>query len=202
MIQDVSEKLGNIDVDVVTNALADSDMRIISKKYMTAGMGDAGPCHPRDNIALSDMAKKLDLGYDIFGTVMQSREIQARNLAQRLSDLQDEQGFPIVIHGKAYKPNVSYVDGSYSLLIGHYLEEMNADYYYVDPLTHDTFSGLTPTIVLLAHNTSITYDGNHAATDRLYFTPALYSIIVDPWRTYPMDDSTYEVIHYGNTRTN
>ena len=36
-------KIGNINVDVVTNALARSTMRIMGPKYMTAGMGDAEP---------------------------------------------------------------------------------------------------------------------------------------------------------------
>ena len=44
MIQDVAIKNGNIDVDVVTSALAASNMRIMGPKYMIAGMGDAGPC--------------------------------------------------------------------------------------------------------------------------------------------------------------
>jgi UDPglucose 6-dehydrogenase len=44
MIQDVAIKQGNINVDVVTNALAKSSMRIMGPKYMTAGLGDAGPC--------------------------------------------------------------------------------------------------------------------------------------------------------------
>ena len=57
MIQDFALKIGNINVDVVTNALARSTMRIMGPKYMTAGMGDAGACHPRDNIALRWLAK-------------------------------------------------------------------------------------------------------------------------------------------------
>lgn len=44
MIQDVALKQGNIDVDVVTSALARSDQRIMGPKYMTAGMGDGGAC--------------------------------------------------------------------------------------------------------------------------------------------------------------
>ena len=52
MIQDVAEKQGNINVDVVTTALAKSDQRIMGPSYMKAGMGDGGACHPRDNIAL------------------------------------------------------------------------------------------------------------------------------------------------------
>ena len=52
MIQDFAMRIGHINVDVVTNALSNSTMRIMGPKYMTAGMGDAGACHPRDNIAL------------------------------------------------------------------------------------------------------------------------------------------------------
>lgn len=44
MIQDFAIKIGNINVDVVTDALAKSTMRIMGPKYMTAGMGDAGAC--------------------------------------------------------------------------------------------------------------------------------------------------------------
>jgi tRNA-binding EMAP/Myf-like protein len=44
MMQDVAQKQGNINVDVVTNALAKSTMRIMSSQYMTAGMGDGGGC--------------------------------------------------------------------------------------------------------------------------------------------------------------
>ena len=44
MIQDFAVRIGNINVDVVTNALARSSMRITGPKYMTAGMGDAGAC--------------------------------------------------------------------------------------------------------------------------------------------------------------
>lgn len=75
MIQDVAEKQGNINVDVVTTALAESTQRIMGPSYMKAGMGDGGSCHPRDNIALRYMAKKLDLGYDIFDAVMNAREV-------------------------------------------------------------------------------------------------------------------------------
>jgi UDPglucose 6-dehydrogenase len=44
MIQDFALRIGHINVDVVTDALARSTMRIMGPKYMTAGMGDAGAC--------------------------------------------------------------------------------------------------------------------------------------------------------------
>ena len=199
MIQDVAMKSGNINVDVVTDALANSDMRIISKKYLTAGMGDAGPCHPRDNIALRWLAEHLELGYDIFDTVMHAREKQAENLAVYLTDLADEHNLPIVIHGKAYKPDVDMLDGSYSLLIGYYLAELKVNFSYSDPLTGDYVADNTDAVILLAHNRQITYGytGEQSA-QQLYFTPGTQSVILDPWRKF--ENPNNKVIHYGNTR--
>ena len=203
MIQDVAMKSGNIDVDIVTDALCASTMRIISTKYMTAGMGDAGPCHPRDNIALRWLAEHLDLGYDIFNTVMHAREIQAKNLAVYLSDLQELTDLPIVIHGKAYKPDVDLLDGSYSLLIGSYLTEMGAKYTYSDPLTGDIVADGTTAIVLLAHNRTITYGyTGEMPEQQLYYRLGLSSVVVDPWRTFKTDTKSIKVLHYGNTRIN
>lgn len=201
MIQDVAMKNGNINVDVVTDALASSTIRIMSPKYLKAGMGDAGPCHPRDNIALRWLSETLNLGYDIFNTIMEAREQQAKNLARFLKKIQVEKNLPIFIMGKAYKPNVNILDGSYSLLIGYYLEEIQAKFYYIDPLTGDEppFKGF-PVIALLAHSFNITYGYTGKSTEQqLYTDLADGSVIVDPWRQYKTEKN-YKVIHYGNTR--
>ena len=142
MIQDVAEKQGNINAEVVCDALADSDRRIMGPGYMKPGMGDGGACHPRDNIALRWMASELNLGYDLFDAVMLSREVQAENMAKRLIALADtEEGYmfqgkwwntlPIIIVGKAYKPLVPYEAGSSSMLVGHYIENQGYDLYYL-----------------------------------------------------------------------
>lgn len=203
MIQDVAMKQGNIDVDVVTKALADSNIRIMSPKYMTAGMGDAGPCHPRDNIALRYLAESLDLGYDIFDTIMHAREMQARNMAFFLLDQQKTTDLPIIIHGKAYKPDVDMTDGSYSTLIASYLEQEGADYFYSDPLTGDDVPNGTSGIILLAHNRQITYGYTGDLPQQpMYFKPGAGSVVVDPWRRFSTDREDIKVIHYGNTRKN
>lgn len=44
MIQDVAEANGNINVDIVTDALKKATHRITGPRYLTAGMGDAGAC--------------------------------------------------------------------------------------------------------------------------------------------------------------
>jgi len=198
MIQDVAVKQGNIDVDVVTNALSRSTMRIMGPQYMTAGMGDGGGCHPRDNIALRYMADKLNLGYDLFDSIMHAREIQAENLAKELAKHASINNMGIFIHGKAYKPGVEYCDGSYSLLVGHYCTQMGFAPTYIDPLTGDNINACYG-VVLLAHNRKVTYEyRGFDETQNLYCKIEKGSIVVDPWRTFKSEDVT--VIHYGNTR--
>jgi len=209
MIQDFALRIGHINVDVVTDALARSTMRIMGPKYMTAGMGDAGACHPRDNIALRWLAKEYDIGYDLFDTVMHAREIQAKNLAQFLFDTATQDGkafglLPIVIHGKAYKPDVPYCIGSYSTLVGHYLKELGVQVKYVDPLADDPADVVAtvdhPAVFLWAHNRKITYEYTGDQLDtQPYCKIQPGSVIVDPWRKLPQIENL-TVVHYGNTR--
>ena len=201
MMLDVAERQGNINVDVVTQALADSTMRIMGPQYTRAGMGDGGACHPRDNIALRYMAQQIDLGYDLFDAVMNAREKQARNLAAKLVDIANEKNLQIYIHGKAYKPNVEYCDGSYSLLVGHYCEQFGFAPVYIDPLTGDGIQPTEPGVFMLAHSPSTTYRYTYSRhDDHLYCEIPNGSVIVDPWRKFSTDRTDIEVIHYGNTR--
>lgn len=207
MIQDFAMRIGNINVDVVTNALAKSTMRIMGPKYMTAGMGDAGACHPRDNIALRWLAQEYSIGYDFFDTVMHAREMQAKNLAKFLINQAAETGgvMPIVIHGKAYKPDVSYCIGSYSTLVGYYLKEMGVDVKYVDPLADDPTDVVDsvdgPAVFLWAHNRKITYEYTGDQKDtQPYCEIKPGSVIIDPWRRLPLDMDRVKIVHYGNTR--
>lgn len=199
MIQDVAEKSGNINVDVVTDALKNATHRITGPRYLTAGLGDAGACHPRDNIALRWLAQNLNLGYDLFHSFMSSRDVQAKNLALKLVSLAKKYNLPVVIHGKAYKPYVPYEIGSYSLLVGHYVKEEGLDVHYADPLTGDTWEGQA--VILMAHNPAVTYQGTgvEIKPDIFYFIIEPGSVILDPWRSINGIEGS-EVIHYGNTR--
>jgi UDPglucose 6-dehydrogenase len=203
MVLDVAERQGNINVDVVTEALAASTMRITGPQYMRAGMGDGGACHPRDNIALRWMAQQLDLGYDLFDAVMNAREVQARNLAEFLVKIAEKKHQPIVIHGKAYKPGVVYCDGSYSLLVGQYCKEIGIEPVYADTFTGDLYNSNEPAVFLMAHSATTTYKYtslSEYAFDALYCLLPSGSTVVDPWRNFSTSDNTIEVIHYGNTR--
>jgi len=186
MIQDVSQNLGHMNVDVVTKALASSKMRLISEAYMKAGMGDGGPCHPRDNIALSFLSEKLELGYDLFGSISQSREGQAKNLAVTIKSY----GQRVCILGKSYKPHTSLVDGSYSVLLQNYLEDMGAEVTFYDPKTGDNLMPESKVdVYLISFHESWVED----------FEFQKGSIVVDPWRKFKPREGI-EVVSYGNTR--
>jgi UDPglucose 6-dehydrogenase len=228
MIQDVAEKLGHVNAEVVCDALASSDRRIMGPGYMKPGMGDGGACHPRDNIALRHLAERLDLGYDLFDAVMRSREVQAENMAKKLVDLTIigagvVPSMPVVIVGKAYKPLVPYDAGSSSMLVGHYVTALGAELYYLDEVMgeippQDVLDN--PAVYLLAHNPQITYGeqldfvkgwyDNHRVTgadealtvataNGTTLSFAKGSVVVDPWRKTP-ELSGVNVVHYGNTR--
>ena len=105
---------------------------------------------------------------------------------------------PVLIHGVAYKPDVPYKDGSYSLLVAHYCEQHGMWPILVDPKTHPQ-RGPFKAVVLLAHNANVTYKYINEQTQDLYCLLQEGSVIVDPWRQY--EDDRYKVIHYGNTRS-
>ena len=174
MIQDIADMNGNMNTDLITNALEKSTQRIISPAYMKAGMGDGGPCHPRDNIALTYLAKDMGLGYDLFSAIMESREKQAKNLSIRAANLSFMNNLPIVIMGESYKPDVEYTDGSYSRLMGYYLK---------DNIKYDVING--PAVYVLGHrgvyNETVFPEG---------------SIVLDPWRERKNKDTIY----YGYNR--
>jgi UDPglucose 6-dehydrogenase len=152
------------------------------------------------------LAKEYNIGYDLFDTVMHAREVQAKNLANYLLDLSVmNDNLPIVIHGKAYKPDVEYCIGSYSTLVGHYIEQEGRKVVYVDPLADDPTNVVanvdTPAIFLWAHNRKITYEYTGDQLDtQPYCDIKPGSIIVDPWRKLKSTPEV-EVVHYGNTRT-
>ena len=185
MVQDVAHRLGDTDADVVVGVLSRATRRLISPAYLKPGMGDGGPCHPRDNIALSFLAKRLGLGYDLFAAVIEARERQADNLARFAESF----GLPVVVVGKAYKPEVPLIDGSACLLLADHLDP-STFVGFIDELAGEVVTVSTPSVYVLGHR----------GTPRLPegFFPG--SIIVDPWRETPLVPGCTVVPYGGRTR--
>lgn len=188
MIQDVAETNGNMNVDVVTRALANSTQRIMGPAYMKAALGDAGACHPRDNIALRYLADRLELGYDLFDAIMRAREVQAERMAKKCL----QYGKCVTIVGKAYKPGVHYTNGSASMLVGHYIEQHGGKVRYYDEHTGDTdFDREWTQVYLIGYWEDYVQNFINGAHE--------HSVIIDPWRK--LDNTMHcPVVHYGDTR--
>jgi UDPglucose 6-dehydrogenase len=131
-VMEICHKTG-ADCDDVTDALELATDRIISPAYMRGGMGDGGSCHPRDAIALTWLADRLELSADPFEFITRAREDQTGWLADLVESYADQTGLPIVILGKAYKPESDLTAGSPSLLLANLLVQRGRAVSHWDP---------------------------------------------------------------------
>lgn len=140
-MMEICHKIG-ANVDDLSKAISMATDRLMSGKYLLGGMGDSGQCHPRDGIAMSWLAKELNLSHNLFDDLMQCREDQTDWLA----DLIEEQVFngscakpqrmPVVILGVAYKAETNLTGGSCSTLLQNLLKERGIKFTVYDPYVY------------------------------------------------------------------
>ena len=185
-MMEICEKTG-ADVDSVIDGLSLATDRLISPKYLRGGMGDGGGCHPRDNIAMSWLARELDISYDLFDVLMQGREDQTTWLADLLMETVEVTGLSPFMLGEAFKGETNLTVGSPSILMQTILD----DKYHVqlgdvpvpihDPHTND---------VKMPTDARVFFIGTMHPEFQDYSYPK-GSIIIDPWRYIPdMDGVT------------
>ena len=187
VLMEICQKTG-ADVEEVTDALKLANDRLISGKYFTGGMGDGGACHPRDNIALSWLSRKLNLSFDWFENIMLAREKQTEWLA----NLMEEYDLPKVILGTSYKPESNLEIGSASLLLKNILEKRGHKVTKYDPyVDSDTADNIKnkfkePCVFLIGtkHPDFINFDFPEG------------SVVIDPWRYMP-DKNGIKTIRLG-----
>jgi UDPglucose 6-dehydrogenase len=187
------------DVDEVTGALKLAHRRLISPAYLDGGMGDGGGCHPRDNIALSWLARELDLSHDLFEDAMVCREDQANWLLGVAGKYQmaefrprwqadhDAEMLPPGILGVAYKPGSHITTGSPALLMANISERRNYPVALFDPHVEGI-----PDYPDEPHALIIGCKHPEFST---YKFPA-GSVVIDPFR-YISDQPGVEVIRIG-----
>jgi UDPglucose 6-dehydrogenase len=191
-LMEIAHKTEGCDVDQVSGALALSDRRLLSPAYLRGGMGDGGGCHPRDNIALSWLAREIDLSYDWFEGIMLARERQTDWLADLVEEHHARLGFEkrkVGIYGRAFKAGTNLTVGSPSTLLANLLEERGFDVALYDPHIDD---GTCPFVEAGVYVVATCHD-EFAAPDWPY--PA-GSVVIDPWRIVPRRTGI-EVIHVG-----
>lgn len=186
-IMEICHKTGT-NVDSVIDALSLANSRLISPKYLRGGMGDGGGCHPRDNIAMSWIAKQLNLSHDFFEDLMLAREEQTEWLAE----LCLQPGLPIVILGKSFKPETNITTGSPSILLYNILQEKTVQVTIIDPMV-DGIDKFEDVIKSLGSQPYVYFVG----TRHEYFKNFKFnsdSIVIDPFR-YIQKDEYFESKH-------
>lgn len=213
MAMEICHKIPGCDVDEVTDALKLGTDRLVSTKYLSGGMGDGGGCHPRDNIALSWLSKRLDLSYDWFDKIMTAREKQTEWLADLvLMNKELYPDLPVIILGYAFKPETNMAVGSPAVLLSNILDEKKSfkdEIYMYDPHID-------------GHNTEVYSTGgsnfgewNEIPAKDYYSTlPGIYfigcrhdifkewdfapgSVVIDPFRYIPEKRDDVKYIHVG-----
>ena len=184
-IMETCHHLPNTNVDDVTKALSLCTDRIISSKYLLGGMGDGGGCHPRDNIALSYLARKLNLSYNWYDNIMKQREKQTEWLADLIISEKFEKKINIL--GKCFKPETNMTVGSPSILLKNILEEKGEKVTmwdpYVDSMNMEEVSKKNnwetePQLFFIGTK--------HEAFKHFYFKPG--STVIDPFRYLKLEN--------------
>lgn len=130
---ELSDKLG-MNFDDIYKAWSLSDKRLISPRYMKAGMGDGGGCHPRDNIALSYIADQVWLSHNIFEDLMEAREDYEDYHAQQAIKASKKSKLPLIILGRSFKPETQIETGSPALLMANIIDDYGYPFEHVEDL--------------------------------------------------------------------
>ncbi|HEX8265864.1 MAG TPA: nucleotide sugar dehydrogenase [Pyrinomonadaceae bacterium] len=135
MLADLCERVPGGNVDVVTDALG-ADKRI-GRKYLTGALGYGGPCFPRDNVALSYIAREMDTRAALAETTDDFNRSMAERIAEKLRPVIQD-GVTTAILGLAYKPFSHVVEESQGVYLANALSQAGARVVAYDPLAGES----------------------------------------------------------------
>jgi UDPglucose 6-dehydrogenase len=132
MLAELCEQIPGGNVDVVTNAVG-RDNRI-GGKYLRGALGYGGPCFPRDNLALSFLARTLGLRAELAETTdAVNRSVVPKSLEKLKRELRP--GSTAAVLGLAYKPHSHVLDESQGVFLAHALAQTGVRVIAYDPLS-------------------------------------------------------------------
>lgn len=176
------------DVDDVVSGLTNATERLLSPRYLRAGMGDGGACHPRDNVALSALAQRFNMTSDLMGFLNHARDAQTAWFARLINHWRRLSGLEVTLLGRSYKPNVKLTDGSPALLLAHYLRTDDVPFRHVEfepPLPGDEAR-----VFFIATKHDLYRD----------LTYPRGSVVIDPFGYVEVDDPAVTLVTPGRKR--
>ena len=175
-------------VDSVTFALSKATNRLMSGKYMLAGMGDGGGCHPRDQIAMSWLAREANISVDVFDFLARARDAQTLRQAELIIDFCQKLALQPVLLGISYKPNSPLTVGSPAILLKYFLEAKLYQPQVYDPWVY-------PNQDFIFEKSVYFVASRHDEFKDLSFIS--HSVIIDPWGHVEKVHETSELVLPG-----
>jgi len=134
MLAELCERIPGGNIDVVTNALG-LDRRI-GHKYLKSALGYGGPCFPRDNVALSFIARALGSSADLAEVTDRMNRTLSNRVIERLKPL-IRKGMTVAVLGLAYKPGSHVVEESQGIYLARLLAGLGVRVLGYDPLANE-----------------------------------------------------------------
>src|SRR5207237_6914360 len=135
------------------------------------------------------LSGELGLSHDIFEDIMRAREHHAEWLAELIAERAD--GLPIVLLGKAFKPDSHLTAGSPASLLASILEERGVEFDHHDRHSDDNGrppEERPPSLFFVATQ--------HSDYRDTRFPPG--SVVLDPWGFIPDQDGV-SVVRIGRS---
>jgi UDPglucose 6-dehydrogenase len=185
-VMELSHRLPDCSCDVVNATLKLAKDRLISPKYMDGGMADGGPCHGRDQMAMSYTARQTGLAFNIFDTINHGRDAQTGWLADLIMGHRRER--PVVLLGMAFKAGTNQLEGSPAMLLANILRQRG--------------------LFVQMHDPAIRPDAKIPDGPCLYFVSTRWSeyanwafkpgdTVIDPWRMIKSVPEGVELVSVG-----
>lgn len=134
ILTELCEKIPGGDIDAVSDAIG-LDKRI-GRKYLTGGMGFGGPCFPRDNVAVSYLARTLGVKNEIAEATDRFNRTLPERFADKIVKL-IKPGSTVAVLGLSYKPFSCVVEESQGVFLAQALSRNNYTVIGYDPLANE-----------------------------------------------------------------
>ena len=130
MLAGICERMPRADVDVVTSAIGHD--RRIGHLYLRGALGYGGPCFPRDNVALTYLARTLGAPAELAAATDALNKDQIPHLMDVVRS-KLVPGGTVAVLGLSYKPDTDVVAESQGLMLAKALLEEGISVVAYDP---------------------------------------------------------------------
>lgn len=148
-IADLCERIPGGNVDVVSEALG-SDSRI-GRKYLTGGLGFAGPCFPRDNVALSFIGSYLGANCSLLESNDHYNHSLSQRFVEKLKNIAGDLS-TVAVLGLAYKQFSHVIDHSPGIALARAMADAGYKVVGYDPLANHSARVALEYHALIAEN--------------------------------------------------